>query len=181
MHILEMIPIILDKCSQHNIHPNRTQLQKIAYFVLCRTGSAQIHRPHYYGPYSSEVAEAVQDLVSLDMIHETHDVFLSDGSNTEVRRYSYSLTKLGEELAHEFSEEYSNESRQASDTVDRLVGAGVATEQLSFAAKVHFILQRNPKAAVRDIVELADDVGWSLSENSVTDALDYLDRSGLRE
>src|SRR5438046_4670862 len=85
----------------------RTTLQKLAYF---ESEAGLFHarfKPHYYGPYSQEVADAVEELVSLGYLKETvtllgeqQESWLAAVSGG-VRIYSYELTDEGRQLAEQ--------------------------------------------------------------------------------
>lgn len=49
----------------------RTIMQKLAYFSGLGLNTGLGHRPHYYGPYSSKVEDAVSNAVIAGELHET--------------------------------------------------------------------------------------------------------------
>ncbi len=70
----------------------RTRLQKIIYLLRQRYQVPFSFRfkPYFYGPYSEELSDAVENLVALGMIEENRR-YLDEG----VIEYSYKLTRRG--------------------------------------------------------------------------------------
>ena len=70
----------------------RTRLQKTIYLLRERYHIPfRFHfKPYFYGPYSEDLADAVENLVALGMIEENRRYFDED-----VIEYSYKLTKRG--------------------------------------------------------------------------------------
>ena len=70
----------------------RTRLQKVIYLLRQRYQLPFSFRfkPYFYGPYSEELSDAVENLVALGMIEENRR-YLDEG----VIEYSYKLTKRG--------------------------------------------------------------------------------------
>jgi uncharacterized protein YwgA len=70
----------------------RTRLQKTVYLLRERFGVpfSLKFKPYYYGPYSDELSDIVENLVALALIEE-HRRYLADG----VVEYSYKLTDAG--------------------------------------------------------------------------------------
>ncbi len=70
----------------------RTRLQKTVYLLRERFGVPfkLKFKPYYYGPYSDELSDMVENLVALGLVEE-HRRYLADG----VVEYSYKLTDAG--------------------------------------------------------------------------------------
>jgi len=70
----------------------RTRLQKTIYLLRERFGVPFTLRfkPYYYGPYSDELSDIVENLVALGLVEENRR-YLADG----VVEYSYKLTDAG--------------------------------------------------------------------------------------
>ena len=82
----------------------RTKLQKIVYFVGALTGHPGDlgYRAHFYGPYSSDVSVAADELQGLGFLTKKKSSFGSvDSSGFEVARYDFQLTDDGEIVAKE--------------------------------------------------------------------------------
>src|ERR1039457_7278255 len=85
----------------------KTKLQKTMYFVGLLAGrSAELgYRPHYYGPYSAEVADAVKRLKAVDFITQdtTHFGAVND-AGFEIARHDFRLTDDGRAIAKQKAE-----------------------------------------------------------------------------
>jgi len=147
----------------------RTLLQKTAYFINEIEGLGICYFPHYYGPYSREVAQAVDSLVAVGLLCESRCAF-------EPRRFDYSLTDAGKEVVRYIV----NEDPGAVQGVDRVVGTinsrvGSDYHTLSIAAKSYHILdqERRPMTP-NDVSAVADTMGWSIDPRQVLGAFQIL-------
>ena len=156
----------------------KTKLQKLVYIVgiLTRSLDELGYRPHFYGPYSDDVAEAVSHLKTIGAIEQTVSDWGYNSSGFEIRRYDFSLNDPGrkfvEGLAHENSELW-----------EKIRGAVKIYEQagdrdymaLSIAAKTYFLLDhRKAPASDSALAALAARFGWSVTPDQVRAAVDYL-------
>src|SRR5262245_47705849 len=80
----------------------KTKLQKTVYFIglLCKMEEDLGYRPHFYGPYSAEVAGAAQSLRALGFATQSSaGIGSMDSSGFEVARYDLALTDEGKRTA----------------------------------------------------------------------------------
>jgi len=158
----------------------RTLLQKKLYFASVLTGEDLGFRPHYYGPYSQEVADAVNALVSNGFAEEMIETFPGEPNLFgERRRHSYSLTKDGVDVVEAMSKTADLPKwRQALQQVN---SHAVAEDfnLLSVAAKTHVILEEMGRATAAEISRQASDYGWDLSPDEIEKVGEYLEHLGL--
>jgi uncharacterized protein YwgA len=80
----------------------RTMAQKVIYLITRDTplrDTLGLHyRIHYYGPYSSEVTEAIESLTTFGLVEEVPTRF------TDFTRYDLRLTKQGKEHSNKIYE-----------------------------------------------------------------------------
>jgi uncharacterized protein YwgA len=164
----------------------KTKFQKTVYFVGLLTDTVDDlgYRAHFYGPYSSEVAGAAGQLRALGFATQTAAGGGSvDQAGFEVARYDLRLTDEGERMARAKAEKYPQEwgkIKKAAETLKR------ADEQdyvkLSIAAKTYFMLgQRRDPVRIKDLAELAESFGWSVTPDQVHDAAQFLQSLGMVE
>lgn len=161
----------------------RTKLQKTVYFLGELTGELKNlgYWPHYYGPYSSDVAEATNRLVSLGFLEQTQrGIGCYDDRGFEMSRYDMSLTDEGFLVAKKKAVSFS-EWKDIQEGAKKIRNAGEEDYmKLSIAAKTHFILCRNRKpVAPEAIAELAPTFGWDVPEDAVQEAAGFLQKVGL--
>ena len=80
----------------------RTKLQKTIYFlgILTKTVDELGYRPHYYGPYSATVADAVNRLKAYGFVQQSSlHTGAVDESGFEIMRHDFQLTGEGEKIA----------------------------------------------------------------------------------
>ena len=151
----------------------RTKIQKIVYFASQLGITDDTFSPHYYGPYSKEVAETLESMVSLGYVREEVDIF------PEGIGYMYSLTKDGKLLAVDFSKKI---SPNIFHKLEEIVNAckDVPPLLLSVAAKVHFILKKNKVPMTIDqIREYAKGLNWQISTDQINTTCILLEQLGF--
>ena len=141
--------------------PSRTMLQKLVYLLGKVRREDLEFAPHYYGPYSREVREEVEQLVHAGLLQEVITVYEAwEPTPFDVRRYSYSLTRDGEEEALHLSQAIATDA-------ERLVSVAKSEawsqEALAVAAKVLHLKEEEPDADIEDVPALAKQLGWQIS------------------
>jgi len=153
----------------------RTLLQKKLYFAAVLAEQELGFRPHYYGPYSPEVADAVDSLVANRFLKETTETFPGQESIFgEWRRHSYELTADGDRLLEALGD--TGEARKLREALDKVNSQPIAEDfnLLSIAAKVHILLRKKSPATVLEIRRMALEYRWQLSEEQIQDVAKYL-------
>jgi uncharacterized protein YwgA len=156
----------------------RTKLQKVAYFFGSHLGVEGIlgYRPHYYGPYSSEVADAVSMLASLGFLGETVSPGTLDAKGFERRKYVYELTTEGKEAVAVISKHVDPDFvSRFQNAVEKLTAVTDADYlPLSYAAKVLWVTRGRPDPTPDQVHESAKSKGWELNEVQILEAFDFL-------
>lgn len=172
--VRETVLLVVDAAG--GVDVGRTAVQKLCYFAGVRLNEDLGHRPHYYGPYSREVEDALLNESFAGDLEETMRTF-TGGSGRTGRSYSYRLTDQGAELVAELRRDKAQAAERVRDIVGRLgeLVPGYRQHRLSVAAKVDLILrQRGGGATTDDIPELARQLGWTVSDEEVDRAVDIL-------
>lgn len=156
----------------------RTAIQKLVYFLtICDMVDAR-YRPHYYGPYSVDVANSIQMLSSIDFIIE--DIETPETTKYSVpenwKRYLYSLSTDGKQIFEDFKKHNEYEYEKLSDIIEI---CGTTTDYnmdiLSWAAKVHYILSKKGEYMTHHaVIRTADSFGWKLSPAQVEKGVELL-------
>jgi hypothetical protein len=153
----------------------RTLLQKKLYFASVIAREDFSFRPHYYGPYSQIVADAVDSLVANGFVRETVETFPEEtNAFGERRRHCYMLTPDGSQIAQSITKQPGNEAWQQA--LDRINGDQVGRDfnLLSVAAKVHVILKVLGKARESEIKAKAKEYGWDVGEKDIDKVSNFL-------
>jgi uncharacterized protein YwgA len=162
----------------------KTKFQKTVYFLGLLTGCIDDlgYRAHFYGPYSDDVANAVDRLRTIGAV----DLTISSGgtvdrSGFEVRRYDYRFNEGGRRFAEATSRRYDDLWKRLQKATDLLKSAGdLDYVKMSIAAKTNFMLQEtHGKATKEELARLANRFGWDVTPQQVRDAALYLERLGL--
>jgi uncharacterized protein YwgA len=159
----------------------RTLLQKKLYFASVLVGEDMGFRPYYYGPYSQQVADATDSVVSNRFLVEQVDVFPDTNIFGERRRHSYELTEDGNEVLQSMADD--REVAAWRDALRRINQHQFATDfrLLSVAAKVATILREAHRARVNEISRKAREYGWGLNKEEIRRVVDFLEYLGLVE
>jgi uncharacterized protein YwgA len=162
----------------------KTKLQKTVYFlgVLSKMEEDLEYRPHFYGPYSAEVAGAVQRLRALGFANQTSaGCGAVDSAGFEVARYDLALTEEGRQIAEGKARKNPEEWETIKEAAQKIQGAKDQDYmKLSIAAKTKFMLGQQ-KGPVRfgDLVKQAKGFGWSITTEEVREAAEFLQSLGL--
>jgi uncharacterized protein YwgA len=162
--------------------PGRTIMQKLAYFAgLGRPGSLG-HKPHFYGPYSTQVEDAVANAVIAGELHETVEHMPNWRGGPDVLKYTYRLQPRGKQRVDRLIEEHPEEWRAIRGAVQsiRRVLPSLDQKTLSTAAKTHLIVSKaEGGVALDEIPTLAGQLGWQIDEAEVEKTVELLDELGL--
>lgn len=154
----------------------RTTIQKLTYFCSVKTGIDIGFDPHYYGPYSPLVASSLENLVGFDFIVEKGRRTIRDRT-----MYSYFLTEDGVKLAKKIEKKHPGEHQVIKNVVNRcyhIVHNNIYV--LSWAAKVHYILNQTQKPMTYDeAISTGKLFGWKLSDEESKSGLKLLLALGL--
>lgn len=162
----------------------KTNLQKKLYFLSIMLGEDLGYGPHYYGPYSSEVAAANMNLKVLGYLGESIASVGSYGTEGfEIARHDFKLTQDGHTLVEAKKKRFPEEWNKIKKAAEALNAAGdLNYVELSIAAKAYFLLdQKGGPAKTIDLVRMARQFGWSVNEADIERAVDFLQRLGLAE
>lgn len=158
----------------------KTALQKKVYFLGVMLGHDLGYGPHYYGPYSTQVADANSELKSLGYLSVIVNARETDSRGFEKARYDFQLTKDGNKLFERKKKEYSAEWPEFKKAAEVLQKAGdVHYMALTVAAKAYFILNMRGKASLKAIKKIAREFGWSPSNDELNQAVEFLRKIDL--
>ena len=186
MHIQDLILLVIGNEKQKRLR-GRTTLQKKLYFLSVLNETDLGFRPHYYGPYSSEVAENLDILVSTGFLKEVTETFVSETSTIsrdrnifgEIRRHTYSMTPDGNTVMKEIEQEdgYTDWVQFLNLLNGKLSNNYFNT--LSIAAKVHYIVNQQGSATREQIREIAERYGWNIRNSQIEKVLSLLENLSL--
>jgi len=153
----------------------RTLLQKKLYFASVLTKEDFDFVPHYYGPYSQSVADAVNSLAANHFVQEKTETLPGEPNLFgERRRHSYSLTDDGKAVLAAMGK--LPDAERWREALEKVNSDPVAKDfnLLSVAAKIHLIVKAVGKATQREIKLQAKRYGWEMSEEDIRKVEDYL-------
>lgn len=162
----------------------KTALQKKIYFLGVLTDMLDElgYRPHFYGPYSDDVAQAIQELKTIGYVEqEIRSTGMADAAGFERCRYDYRLTEAGKRVAQAKATANQELSTKIMSIAERLKSAGnIDYMKLSIAAKTYFLLgQPGVLPSKEDLAKLASKFGWRVKPEEVQEAARYLEKLGL--
>ena len=172
--------ITLTIYSNDGIINGRTTIQKLIYFNSIKISNVDIqtYTHYFYGPFSSEVAIALEKMVILSYVNE---ISYSGFYDT----YKYQLTEKGKQYAKRLLLEYPQEFKKISDIVIKCKKfCELKPKPLSFAAKAYYILintdeGRKGKYDLDDVRDVAENFDWSISTEDVKTGVSLLQELNL--
>ena len=169
MEASEFILILLNSKSEGI--DGRTAVQKLGYFATVLLKENLEYGADFYGPYSTIVAANLQNLVESDFVTEKERV-----TSRYRKMYSYNLTEEAVFLAKNLKKKYPKDAKTIENVVrkcDKIVNCDYNV--LSWAAKVHFVLEKNNKAMTyQEAIAASSKFGWKLSETQIASAAKLL-------
>lgn len=164
----------------------KTKLQKTVYFLGVITGCLKDlgYRPHFYGPYSDDVAEAIDRLKSVGFVDQNRvSCYGLDQLGFERFRYDYRLNEVGRTVAEAKRRKHPTLWKRLTQGAQLLGQAGnLDYMKLSIAAKTYFLLgQKKGPATEQELAGLAVRFGWSVTPEQVKEAGSFLQKVGLVE
>lgn len=161
----------------------KTLLQKRGYFVSKAMEIDLGYRAHFYGPYSPVIEDGIAQAKALGFLQEkTLGFGVADSIGFEVRRYDYSLTEDGKEIVARLRDRSPKEVEKIRKALDALKDAGDSGDyvSLSIAAKsLHILSEKGGTMGLSEIKNAAKNLGWSISEDEIDSASDFLVRLGF--
>ncbi|MBA4064276.1 MAG: hypothetical protein C0501_11290 [Isosphaera sp.] len=163
----------------------RTKLQKMVYFAGALTGDPRRlgYRAHYYGPYSAEVADAVEELRGLKFLEQrAAGAGTTDEHGFEIARYDYTLTEEGRQVAAEKAAAAPAEWPRIRAAVEKLAAAPVRDYvRLAIAAKTHLLTRQAGRGLAGEALRAETAAhGWkAFTDEQYDEALQFLEAVGL--
>jgi len=157
----------------------RTLLQKKLYFLSTLLSEDYGYVAHYYGPYSSKIADAVDTLVSGGFLAEKTEVFPAANVFGEVRRYSYTVTEDGRKILDHMA--CDDDFKKWGSFLTKLNSCDMSNDfnVISIAAKIHYIVSEKGRASIDEIKDRATKLGWMISEKDIEKVTSELKLLGL--
>ena len=182
MHIVDILLLVIKGEPGEELR-GRTLLQKKIYFlsVLCKENFG--FSAHYYGPYSSFVAEHLDGLVNYGVIKEVTESFTTASVERnafgEIRRHTYSLTPDAEKIweATQQKPKFQKWNKELRSINEQEISQDF--NKLSIAAKVHYIVSWQGENTVEEVNQVAEEYGWDVGEDDIESVLSFLEKLGL--
>ena len=171
MKLSEVILVALDGAGGQLA--GRTRLQKVMYFLCERLGIDAGYFPHFYGPYSEQVAGAVDSLVARDLVEEEAES-TATGGPFEGRLYTYSLGERGREVLAFAEEREGERARRVREELAGLLSEKPSTQALAVASKLHIILPKSDSVSDEELRRKAANLGWDLRTANVQEGIAFL-------
>lgn len=161
----------------------RTTLQKIVYFISVHVPDNSIgYSPHFFGPYSVDVASGLANLQSLGFVYE---IPIPAGRHMG---YEYGITKYGIKDAERLGGMYPKSMREKIDGVIKACEKDLeiaSAPRLLYASKVHYVLANHASRGLEkpqndsEICSAARLFGWGLEPENVRSGFELLRGLGL--
>ena len=156
-------------------------MQKLVYLACKSDKKLELpnYTAHYYGPYSSEVGDALKGLVAHDFVKEIRS---QDG---DYITYEYELTDDGHEIvndkiSNEHKHEYEN-IKKIVETCKKYCDDKLDINELSYAAKIYHVLEgeRGSNITLNEVMKKAKDYKWKINPKGATRGAKLLEVLGL--
>jgi hypothetical protein len=158
---------------------SKTTMQKLLYFYTMKSKTLNTvqHIRSFYGPFSRQVAFALDDLREFSFMDEK----VTSGY---YEIYHYKLTKDGEDYAERISKEHPEEYEIILNVVKTCKKyCDLEPLPLSYAAKSHYIITHSKNGSqkectIANVTEVAKNFNWKISQEDVDNGLALLKTLG---
>ena len=156
---------------------NRTTLQKLIYFETLQLKPLKTisYRNHFYGPFSYQVASALDEMVAFSYLHEQSSSRYNYG-------YDYKIAKSGIKYAQDLETKFNSYFKIISNIVKICKEyCKLHATPLSYSAKAHYILVNGGKNqyTIDDVREAARKFEWDISADDAKRGIDLLEKLNL--
>lgn len=160
----------------------RTAIQKLVYFHTLKIPALDVasYRHYFYGPFSRDVASAMEDMSAFSYVNEIVHSGIYDS-------YLYEITQKGNQYAEKAIKEFPKEYEMISKTVKICNEfCNLKPAPLSFAAKSYYVLTsaeegRKGQWTIQEVRNVAKNFDWDISEEDVETGIALLQKLGLVE
>lgn len=150
---------------------SKTKVQKLCYFLSVIFGLDFGFKAHYYGPYSQQVENALDDLLGIGFVEAKRERFGAGAGGFEVVRFDYSLTSDGKAIYQELKG--TPEAKKMIEQLKKMKDFDYV--KLSIAAKSYYILKQDDKPMNADkIREKSKNFNWNITDKDINSAIDFL-------
>lgn len=150
---------------------SKTKIQKLCYFLSIFLGKDFGFKAHYYGPYSQQVENALDELRGMGFVSAERVSFGAVSGGFEVIRFDYSLTSDGKAIYHELKG--TSEAKNMIEQLRKMKDFDYV--KLSIAAKAYYILKQEGKSMNADkIREKSKNFNWNITDKDINSAIDFL-------
>ena len=149
----------------------KTKLQKSMYFLGLMTGCLDDlgYRAHYYGPYSEDIAEAMDWLRIIGAVDQSSSgVGTVDPSGFEIRRYDYRLNSKG----NSFAQSTAGRHQALWQKVQKAAESPLESRRYGL---------RLPFDCCKDVLPFRPEAGTSQSGGASSLSSRFVDLEGVRE
>lgn len=182
MHIIDILLLVVKREGDNGLR-GRTLLQKKVYFLSILQKENLGFSAHYYGPYSSFVAEHLDGLVYDGILTEVTESWTTASTERnalgEIRRHTYTPTAEASKLWEATQQKL--DFPKWNKALESINAQPISRDfnQLSIAAKVHYIVNWRGKTTIDEVRQVAKDYGWDVSEEDIESVLSFLTKLGL--
>ena len=186
MHIIDIILLVI-KGEKDSELRGRTLLQKKIYFLSVMMENDLGFTAHYYGPYSSYVAGHLDSLVNYEILKETLVPLSSDppeqSSLGEIRKHTYIYSLMPDAFKDVWKVTQKkpgfDEWKLKLKAINDQKSIARDSNRLSIAAKVHYIVDWEGEKSAEEVLQIAEEYGWSFTLEDIKNVLSFLTRLGL--
>jgi len=161
---------------------SKTKLHKELYFISLLLNKDFGFKAHYYGPYSQEVEQGLDELIGAGFVDVKCDSYgINQKKGFEAKKYEFYLSNVGRKLLDRLIEEYPKENKTIKEFVDNLKDIGDLNYiSLSLAAKAYYIIDKEGKSMTYEqIIEKAKAFGWDVDVSNIDEAAKILLKLGF--
>lgn len=139
----------------------RTRLQKMIYFSKYLNWDIDPYRLHFYGPYSSEVADYLNIATGNNIVDE---------SVPDAGPYEYALTETGKDFLGRFLDDVCDTEKVERTRALFGLLAGYSRDELELTATIDFVSRNTPELNKAELVQKVSTIKDNFSLDAIQNA-----------
>ena len=164
-----LVMLLLREAKEQGKWIGRTFLQKTIFFINKKHNLGIDYKPHYFGPYSDQLASSVKSAVAIGLVSEKYEpLAILNEQPFEAIRYEYDLTAEGKKVLEDNLKNIEKEKLEdILKTVKKVLDSGADYQSLSVAAKTYHILEKKKIETAEQVKKEAKKLGWNLKPEAI--------------
>jgi len=189
INITQLLLLVTKYIAENNegsekVLEGKTLLMKILYFLNKKINLEINFSPYFYGPYSPEVSNGIEDLKAMGLLKEEIKFYKEDwGTDFEPKLYRYQMSDFAADVVPIIEQEFPDISSNTKKVIANILNLSKGKSKiLSISAKMYHILDIEERPMTKEeILKEAIHFKWNIDSEEADAAINILQKINLIE